>query len=243
MARMMDKVALVIGGASGIGAAIASRLATEGAAVFLTGRRQSEVDAAVALIGLGAKGIVADASAPLDIERAVAVVAAEHGRIDALVFNAAIAEPADVLASTTEHFDRHFALNVRAPLLALRAAVPQMPAGSAVVMVGSTASQMGNPPYGAYAATKAALRSYVRTWTLELAPRGIRVNMVSPGPTETAMMADVSDAVRAIILARVPVGRMAQPAEIAGAALFLASDESAFMAGSDMQIDGGMAQV
>lgn len=243
MANMTNKVALVIGGASGIGLAIANRLATEGALVFLTGRRQPDLDAAAATIGHGAKAIVADAANPADIERAIAVVVTEHGRIDALVLNAAIAEPEDLLSSTAQLFDRHFALNVRGPLLAMRAAVPHMRAGSAVVVVGSTASELGNPPYGTYAATKAALRSYVRTWTLELAPRGIRVNVLSPGPTETPMLADVSDDIRAIILARVPLGRLARPEEIAAAALFLISDESSYMAGSDLQVDGGMAQV
>jgi len=243
MARMTDKAALVIGGASGIGEAIAARLAAEGASVFLTGRRKSAVEHAVGRIGHEAQGLVADAGDPAAIERAVAAVVADKGRIDALILNAAVAEPADVLSSTAEHFGRHFDLNVRGPLLAMRAAVPHMPPGSAAVLVGSTASQMANPPYGTYAATKAALRSYVRTWTLELAPRGIRVNIVSPGPTETPMMAQVADDIRAIILTRVPAGRFAQPEEIAGAAAFLASDESAYMAGSDLHIDGGMAQI
>ncbi len=243
MTKMTEKVVLVVGGASGIGAAIAYRLATEGALMFLTGRRQADVESAAAKIGHGAKAIVADASDPADIERAVATVVAEHGRIDALVFNAAIAEPEDLLSSTPELFDRHFALNVRGPLLAMRAAVPHMQSGSAAVVVGSTASEMANPPYGTYAATKAALRSYVRTWTVELAPRGIRVNVLSPGPTETPMLADVSDDIRAVILSRVPLGRLARSDEIASAALFLASDESSYMAGSDLHVDGGMAQV
>ncbi len=243
MTRVTGKVALVVGGASGIGAAIADRLATEGALVFLTGRRQADVDGVAAKIGHGAKGIVADASNPADIERAVATVVADHGRIDALVLNAAISEPEDLLSSTPELFDRHFALNVRGPLLAMRAAVPHMHSGSAAVVVGSTASEMANPPYGTYAATKAALRSYIRTWTVELAPRGIRVNVLSPGPTETPVLAGVSDDVRAVILSRVPLGRLARPEEIASAALFLASDESSYMAGSDLHVDGGMAQV
>ena len=243
MTKMTDKVALVIGGASGIGEAIAGRLAAEGALVFLTGRRKAEVDGAASKIEHGARSVVADASDPADIERAVATVVAEHGRIDALVLSAAVSEPADIMSSTPDLFDRHFALNVRGPLLAMRAAVPHMQSGSAAVVVGSTASEMANSPYGTYAATKAALRSYVRTWTVELAPRGIRVNVLSPGPTETAMLADVSDDVRAMILSRVPLGRLARPEEIASAALFLASDESSYMAGSDLQVDGGMAQV
>jgi NAD(P)-dependent dehydrogenase (short-subunit alcohol dehydrogenase family) len=243
MTKMTDKVVLVVGGASGIGTAIANRLAAEGALMFLTGRRQADIKSAAARIGHGAKAIVADASDPADIERAVATVVAEQGRIDALVFNAAMAEPENLLSSTPELFDRHFALNVRGPLLAMRAAVPHMRSGSTAVVVGSTASEMANPPYGTYAATKAALRSYVRTWTVELAPRGIRVNVLSPGPTETPMLADVSDDVRALILSRVPLGRLARPEEIASAALFLASDESSYMTGSDLHVDGGMAQV
>jgi NAD(P)-dependent dehydrogenase (short-subunit alcohol dehydrogenase family) len=243
MARMTNKVALVIGGASGIGEAIASRLAAEEAEVFITGRRDAELDMALARVGGRSRKLVADAGHPADIERVVETVVSRTGRIDTLVFNAAVAEPADLLSSSADHFDRHFSLNVRGPLLALQSAVPHMPAGSAVVVVGSTASEMANPPYGTYAATKAALRSYVRTWTVELALRGIRVNVLSPGPTETPMMGTVTDDVRKIILSRVPAGRFAQPSEIAGAALFLASDESAFMAGSDLHIDGGMAQI
>ncbi len=243
MAKMTDKVALVIGGASGIGAAIAKRLAAEGASVFLTGRRQAAIESTAAEIGHGAMALVTDASDPASIERAIAAVVAAHGHIDALVFSAAVAEPEELLSSTPDLFDRHFALNVRGPLLAVQAAVPHMPSGSAVVVVGSTASEMANPPYGTYAATKAALRSYVRTWTVELAPRGIRVNVLSPGPTETPMLAEVSDEVRAIILSRVPLGRLARPEEIASAALFLASDESSYMAGSDLHVDGGMAQI
>ena len=243
MARMTDKVALVIGGASGIGEAIAERLATEGASVFLTGRRQAEVERVAARIGHGARSIAADASDPTAIERAVATVVADAGRIDALVFNAALSEPADLATSTAELFDRHFALNVRGPLLAMKAAIPHMPSGSAAVFVGSTASEMAVPYYGTYAATKAALRSYARTWTAELAPGGIRVNVLSPGPTDTPMMAEVTDDIKAAILSRVPVGRLARPEEIAAAALFLVSDDSAYMAGSDLHIDGGMAQV
>lgn len=243
MAQMTGKVALVIGGASGIGEAIADRLASAGASVFLTGRRLAEVEAAAQKIGQGARGIVADASVPSDIENAVETLLSVHGRIDTLVYNAAVSDPADLASSSPDMFDRHFALNVRGPLLAMKAAVPHMPSGSAAVMVGSTASQMAVPYYGTYAATKAALRSYVRTWTAELAPRGIRVNVLSPGPTDTAKMADLTDDVRSAILSRVPLGRPARPEEIAGAALFLVSDESAYMAGSDLHIDGGMAQV
>lgn len=243
MARMMDKVVLVVGGASGIGQAIAERLAIEGALVFLTGRHQAEVEVAAATIGHAAMSIVADASDPADIERAVTSAVAERGRIDVLIFNAATADASDLLSTTPEFVDRHFTLNARGPLLAMQAAVPHMPSGSSAVLVGSTVSEMAMPYYGTYAATKAALRSYARTWTAELAPRGIRVNVLSPGPTETPMMAAVSDDNRAAILSRIPLGRFARLDEIAAAALFLASDDSSFMAGSDLHVDGGMAQV
>jgi NAD(P)-dependent dehydrogenase (short-subunit alcohol dehydrogenase family) len=243
MARMTNKVALVVGGAKGIGLAIADRLAAEGAAVFLTGRRAEEVESAAGKIGRGARGIVADASVPQDVSEAIAMVRDEHGRIDALVLNAGISEPALLADETPEHFERHFLVNVRSSVLGLQAALGIMGEGSSVVLVGSAADTAGVPSYGTYSATKAALRSYARTWTAELAPRGIRVNVVSPGPTDTAMLAAASDEVRAALVGRIPLGRMARPEEVAAAALFLLSDEASFVAGAELCVDGGMRQV
>ena len=243
MARMVDKVALVVGGAKGIGLAVAERLAVEGASVVFTGRRADEVEAAAAQIGYGARGLVADAARQEDLHRVVATVRETHGRIDALVLNAGISEPATLRDGTPEHFDRHFAVNVRGAVFGLQAALGAMGRGGSVVLMGSIADDAGITPYGTYAATKAALRSYARTWTAELAPQGIRVNVVAPGPTDTAMMARVPEEGRAALIAPIPLGRMARPEEVAAATLFLLSDEASFVAGAELCVDGGMRQV
>lgn len=243
MNRMTNKVALVVGGAKGIGLAIATRLAAEGAKVFITGRARDQVESAVSAIGHDAQGLVADASAREDLDHAIAAVRERCGALDALVLNAGISEPAALGDVTQDHFDRHFAVNVRGALHGLQAAVDTLRSGAAVVLVGSVASSLGIANYGTYAATKAALRSYARTWAAELAPRGIRINVVAPGPTDTEMMARVPDEVRASIVAPILLGRMAKPEEVASAALFLLSDEASFITGVELFVDGGMGQV
>ncbi|WP_205853711.1 SDR family NAD(P)-dependent oxidoreductase [Phenylobacterium deserti] len=240
---MQNKVALVVGGAKGIGLATAQRLAAEGASVFLTGRDADETEKAAQQVGWGAVGLVADAAIAEDLATAVGAVQQAHGRIDALVLNAGLSEPALLVEETPEHFDRHFAVNVRGQVLGMQAALPIMGDGASVVLIGSIAGSIGIPERGAYSATKAAVRSYARTWTVELAPRGIRVNVVSPGPTETAMMAATSEAFRTAIIETIPLKRMARPEEVAAAAVFLLSDEASYIAGVELHIDGGAAQV
>jgi len=243
MARMSNKVALVVGGAKGIGLAIAERLSAEGAKVFITSRRGEDAERAAKDIGNDAVGVAADAAAPEDMVEAVEKVRKACGRIDALVLNAGLSEPAQISDITPEHFDRHFDVNVRGMVFGLQAALPAMTEGGSVVLVGSIASSAGYSSYGTYCATKAAVRSYARTWTGELAPRGIRVNVVAPGPTDTDMMAAVAEDTRAAIVAPIPMGRMARPSEVAAAALFLLSDDASYIAGAELCVDGGLRQV
>lgn len=243
MARMTDKIALVVGGAKGIGLATAEALAAEGTLVFLTGRSLAEVEGAAQTIGRGARGLVADAGRAEDLAQVVETVMDAHGRIDALVLNAGISGPGPIGEMTPDHFDGLFSVNVRGPVFGLQAALPAMGEGAAVVLIGSVAGSIGVPGYGTYAATKAALRSYARTWTVELASRRIRVNVVAPGPTDTAMMAVVPDDVRAALIAPIPLGRMARAQEVAAAVVFLLSDEASFIAGVELHVDGGMGQV
>lgn len=243
MARMNNKVALVVGGAKGIGLAIAERLSAEGANVFITSRRGEDAEQAAKGIGNGAVGITADASSPEDMVEAVETVRRAYGRIDALVLNAGLSEPSQITEITPEHFDRHFDVNVRGMVFGLQAALPAMTEGGSVVLVGSIGGNAGYPAYGTYCATKAAVRSYARTWTAELAAKGIRVNVVAPGPTDTDMMAAVAEDTRAAMVAPIPMGRMARPSEVAAAALFLLSDDASYIAGAELCVDGGLRQV
>ncbi|WEK03883.1 MAG: SDR family oxidoreductase [Candidatus Devosia phytovorans] len=240
---MMDKIAVIIGGTRGIGFAVAERLAGEGATVVLTGRDQDQVDQAVARLGPKSRGVVADAGNPDDLAKVIALVQDVHARIDALVFNAGTAEPTAIGNQTEAGFDRQVAVNVRGPVFGLQAALPLLVPGSSVVLIGSVSGVSGAPSFGTYGATKAALRSYARTWTAELAPRGIRVNVVSPGPTNTEMFAALPDEGRAAIASQIPLGRMGRPEEVAAAVVFLLSGQASFIAGVELFVDGGAVQV
>lgn len=243
MTLMTKKVALVVGGASGIGLAIATRLAAEGAIVYLTGRNADAVTSAAREAGEGVHGLVADAGVPEQLDQAIGAVHSAEGNIDALVFNVGISEFAPLEGLSGDHFDRHFSINVRSAVLALKSAAAIMPSGASAVFIGSVAGQAGVANFSTYAATKAALRSYVRSWTAELAPRGIRINMVSPGPTDTAMFDSVPSDARATVVSSIPLGRMARPSEVAAATVFLLSADASFIARAELCVDGGAKQV
>lgn len=243
MTSLDGKVALVIGGASGIGLAIARRFAAEGAHVYFTGRRQPDLDAAFEVVGNGSHAVLADAGRLEDVKAVVDQIDSHSGRIDVLVVNAGYTEPSGIDSITEEHFDRMVGVNLRALLFAVQAALPLMNSGATVVLVGSIAANVGTEGFSVYGATKAGVRALARTWTTELAPRGIRVNVVSPGPTDTAMFDSVPQAVRSDLVSTIPIGRLGRPEEIAAAALFLASDESSFIAGVELCVDGGLSQV
>ena len=243
MTKLNGKLAVVTGGGSGIGLATARRLAAEGATVLVTGRRQEELDKAVAEIGDRAEAVRGDLTKPEDLARLHDAVVAKGGRLDILVYSSGIADHVVLEDLTPAGFDKVFDINVRAMVLTAQKLVPLMGEGGAIVLIGSIAGIIGTPGYGVYNASKAAVRSFARTWTSELSGRGIRVNTLSPGPIDTAMMAAATEEVRNIITAKVPLGRMGRAEEVAAAALFLASDESSYIAGAELCIDGGMAQV
>lgn len=243
MARLTGKTALVTGGNSGIGLAVAKRFAAEGARIFIIGRRQAQLDDAVRDIGGDAAAIQGDVTSAADLDRLFATIAERTGRLDILVTSSGMSEPAAIDDITEDHFDRTFDLNVRGMVFTVQKALPLMQAGGTIVLIGSIAGAIGTPAYGTYGASKAAVRAYARTWTNELAERGIRVNTLSPGPIDTPMFADAGDEIRKSLTDKIPLGRLGKPEEVAAAALFLASDESSFIAGTELSIDGGMSQV
>ncbi|RXR06143.1 SDR family oxidoreductase [Pseudoxanthomonas composti] len=243
MARLQDKTALVIGGASGIGAAIAQRFVAEGARTWITGRNAEQTEAAAGQIGTSCHAERADPGVQADLDALRERLRAQGVQLDTLVVNAGMSGPAALGSITDAHFDGIFGLNVRALVFTVQTLLPLMREGGSIVLVGSIADIKGIPAYSIYAASKAAVRSLARSWTVELAPRGIRVNVVSPGPTDTAMMAATSEEVRAALVAPIPLGRMGRPQEVASAALFLASEDGSYVAGAELCVDGGMAQI
>jgi NAD(P)-dependent dehydrogenase (short-subunit alcohol dehydrogenase family) len=249
MLRLNGKVAVVTGGSSGIGLATAQRFVDEGAHVFIMGRRHSELDKAKALIGDGLTTVAGDVTSSADLDRLFATVLDEEGGLDILVTSSGRIEPEELGKITEENFDRTFELNARATLFTVQTALPLIRNGGSVILVGSIAGYVGIPGYSTYSATKAALRSYTRTWTREFSDRGIRFNTLSPGPIDTPILdgqtdsVEAADELKAAFAAAVPLNRLGRPEEIAAAALFLASDDSSFVAGAELSVDGGMAQV
>lgn len=244
------KVALVTGGSTGIGLATAKRLALEGATVFITGRRQAELDAAVLEIGHGARAIRGDISSAADLERVVGTVSDAHQRIDILYANAGGGEFVPLGKITEAQFDKYVGINVKGTLFTVQSALPFMPAGSAIVITGSIAAVKGIPAFSVYAATKAALRAFTRSWANDLKGRDIRVNVVAPGviitpayKTELGMSDEQIDTYSKDVSGTTPLGRVGTPDEIAKAVSFLASDDASFVTGSELFVDGGLAQV
>lgn len=246
--QLNGKIALVTGGTSGIGLATAQELAEQGARVFITGRRQAELDAAVERIGSSATGICADASVMADLDAVFAQIAKSAGRLDILFANAGGGDMMPLGAITEEHFDRIFATNVRGVLFTVQKALPLLVNNASIILTGSTTSVKGTASFSVYSASKAAVRNFARSWALDLQGRGIRVNVVSPGPIRTPGLGElVPDEHRQglfdALAAQVPLGRLGEPQEIGKVVAFLASDAASFINGAELFVDGGMAQI
>jgi NAD(P)-dependent dehydrogenase (short-subunit alcohol dehydrogenase family) len=241
--KLSGKIAVITGGSAGIGLGTAKRFVDEGARVFITGRRESELKKAVTEIGRNVTSIRADAAKPSDLHDAYEVVKAEAGRIDVLFANAGIYEPGTFGEITEEHFDKIFNTNVRGLLFTVQKALPLLFKGASVILTGSIVSMKGFPSYSVYNATKAAVRSFARTWIVDLKGRDIRINVLSPGVTDTpGLSAGMSEAYKASLVQQIPLARLGTPDDIAKAAVFLASDDSSFITGVEFSVDGGMAQ-
>jgi NAD(P)-dependent dehydrogenase (short-subunit alcohol dehydrogenase family) len=249
MGRLEGKIAVITGANSGIGLASAKRFVAEGAYVYITGRRQEELDKAVQAIGAGVTAVQGDVSNLGDLDRLFSKVRSDHGHIDVLFANAGLGarEPLDKI--TVSSFDLIFGVNVKGTIFTTQKGLPLMRDGGSIILTGSTTGSTGTPAFSVYSASKAAIRNLARSWALDLKGTGIRVNVLSPGATATPGLLDglartgKKDALIADLIAQTPLGRMADPDDIAAVALFLASDESASMTGSEIFADGGMAQV
>jgi NAD(P)-dependent dehydrogenase (short-subunit alcohol dehydrogenase family) len=249
MGRLQGKVAVITGANSGIGLAAAKLFAAEGAHVFMTGRRKKELDAAVAEVGRNARGVQGDVSKLADLDHLFAIVRDEAGAIDVLFANAGGGEFVALGSITEEHFDKTFSTNVKGTLFTVQKALPLLRDGSSIILTGSTAATKGTQGFSVYSASKAAIRNFARSWILDLAPRKIRVNVLSPGATSTsgwhdlAASEEVHQEMVTFVKSTTPLGRLGEPRESASAALFLASDESSFVTGSELFVDGGSAQI
>lgn len=249
MSKLQGKVAVVTGGTSGIGLATAQRFASEGARVFITGRRQAELDKAAATIP-NATGIQADSSSSADLKRLFETIKEKAGRIDVLYVNAGGGSMAPLGAITEEHFDDAFDRNVKGLTFTVQSALPLLNQGASVILTGSTAGVVGTPAFSIYSASKAAVRNLARSWILDVKDRGIRINVVSPGPIHTPGLVELAGDDAAAqqglldyLASQVPLGRVGQPEEVAKAVVFLASDDASFVNGTELFVDGGLAQV
>ena len=247
MPALQGKIAVITGGSSGIGLATAKRFVKEGAYVFITGRRQAELDKALAEVGSNVTAVQGDASSLDDLGRLYNEVGTKKGKLDVLFANAGITEPKPTAAVSADDYDKTFDINARGVFFAVQKALPLMKDGGSIILTGSGLWQKGIPIYATYGATKAALRSFVRTWTAEWASKGIRTNMISPGPVDTpgltGQLGESTDAMKERFKTMIPMGRIGRPEDIASAAVFLASDESTYISGVDLPVDGGLVAV
>jgi len=242
MGKLQGKLALITGGTTGIGLASAKLFVEEGAYVFITGRRQKELDEAVKAIGSNVTGVQGDVAKLADLDRLYETVG-KKGRLDIVFANAGFGEFAPLGKITEQHFDSLFNTNVKGALFTVQKSLPLLNDGGSIILTGSVAGSKGTPAFGTYGATKAAVRNFVRAWTVELKDRRIRSNVLSPGPTETPAIGQQPADAMARLLSTIPMGRMGKADEIAKAALFLASDDSSFVTGIELFVDGGRAQI
>jgi NAD(P)-dependent dehydrogenase (short-subunit alcohol dehydrogenase family) len=249
MGRLAGKIALITGGTSGIGLATAQQFVYEGAYVFITGRREPELAAAVRAIGNNVAGVQGDVSNLDDLDRLFAHINREKGKLDIVFANAGVAQYAPFGEITEEHYDAIFTINVKGLLFTVQKALPLLPDGASIILNASIVASKGLPANSVYSATKAAVRAFARTWTTDLKARRIRVNAVSPGAIETPGLHDLVASAGAgeqrlqMFANSVPLGRLGTPDEIAKAVVFLASDDSSYITGTELFVDGGMAQV
>jgi NAD(P)-dependent dehydrogenase (short-subunit alcohol dehydrogenase family) len=244
MARLKGKTAVVTGGATGIGRAAAKRFIDEGAFVFIFGRRKDALDAAIADLGPSARAVQGSISDEADLDRLYAAVKAERGSLDIVFVNAGTGSQVPLGQMTAEHIDEIFDTNVKGSIFTVQKALPLMGEGGSIILTGSSAGSTGSPAFSAYSASKAAVRSLARSWAIDLKGTGIRVNVLSPGPTATELAKEaVGEEGLKAFGSMNPLQRVAEPAEIGAVAAFLASADSSFMTGSEVAVDGGLAQV